>query len=118
MKLFEMSSSPFAEITNTCLQDSNNLFAEFCLHALGSTLPGNPHQNGLLMVKKVLQAYGVDTEDFYQADGSGLSRRNMVTPRGMTSLLKMLTTTQNFNMYKSFLPVAGKHASGSFVILP
>ena len=49
----------------------------------------------------------VDPSEYIQADGSGLSRLNFVSPRTVVSLLTYMTTRPDFPIYYDSLPIAG-----------
>lgn len=86
-----IQSPPLAEIAKECLTKSDNNLAEvLLLDAAGSEGPlgGEPYA----MAAKRLVAFaegvvGVAKGDFAPHDGSGLSRHNLVTARGLATLL-------------------------------
>src|SRR5258708_25294777 len=49
--------------------------------------------------------------DVVQTDGSGLSRRDLVTPRAIVALLKYAKEQPWFEVYYASLPVAGEDGS-------
>jgi D-alanyl-D-alanine carboxypeptidase/D-alanyl-D-alanine-endopeptidase (penicillin-binding protein 4) len=54
---------------------------------------------------------GIAPGDVVQTDGSGLSRRDMVTPRAIVALLKYAQEQPWFGAYYASLPVAGEDGS-------
>jgi D-alanyl-D-alanine carboxypeptidase/D-alanyl-D-alanine-endopeptidase (penicillin-binding protein 4) len=55
-----------------------------------------------------LRAAGIADGDVALSDGSGLSRKDLVTPRAVVQLLRYATTQPWGELYRSTLPVAGE----------
>jgi D-alanyl-D-alanine carboxypeptidase/D-alanyl-D-alanine-endopeptidase (penicillin-binding protein 4) len=93
-------SLPLSQLIITTNKDSNNLYAELLLRALGDHLEENmPDDNllgGMMTINKYLQAINTPTAYTLLADGSGLSRRNLTTPRAIVQLLQSVASDQNF----------------------
>ncbi|HAZ49804.1 MAG TPA: D-alanyl-D-alanine carboxypeptidase/D-alanyl-D-alanine-endopeptidase [Cyanobacteria bacterium UBA11369] len=91
-------------------QPSNNLYAEVLLRSLGissnSNSPNSAEQ-GLTVVKDTLTQLGVDASGYVLADGSGLSRHNLVSPEALVQMLKAMSRLPDFNIFRASLPVAG-----------
>lgn len=102
-------SPPLAEILKPLLANSDNLYAEQVWRwsarvrtGDGSTASAERH------AKAVLQGLGVDTDGMVLADGSGLSRRNLVQPRQLASLLLAMHRGPHRDAFVAGLPVAGE----------
>ncbi len=101
----EHSGVPFLEVTSPPLSlllektntESNNLYAETLFQLLGG-------QEG---VEKVLTVLGVQSHSYSLVDGSGLSRHNLVTPEGIVATLRLIQGTQEGEIFRESLPVAG-----------
>ncbi|WP_267871724.1 D-alanyl-D-alanine carboxypeptidase/D-alanyl-D-alanine-endopeptidase [Nostoc sp. CHAB 5715] len=63
---------------------------------------------GLEVVKASLTQLGVDPANYILVDGSGLSRRNLVTPEALVQTLRGIARTPTAYIYRASLPVAGK----------
>jgi D-alanyl-D-alanine carboxypeptidase/D-alanyl-D-alanine-endopeptidase (penicillin-binding protein 4) len=50
---------------------------------------------------------GIPSDDFYFADGSGLSRKALVAPEAVIKLLEHMALSPHFNAYYDSLPMAG-----------
>jgi D-alanyl-D-alanine carboxypeptidase/D-alanyl-D-alanine-endopeptidase (penicillin-binding protein 4) len=89
---------------------SDNLTAELLLKTIGVEKFGRrgSAENGLRALKLFLGASGIDTTAMSVADGSGLSRYNLITPGAVVNLLTAMWN--NFKLRNEFistLPIAG-----------
>ncbi|MEF8796494.1 MAG: D-alanyl-D-alanine carboxypeptidase/D-alanyl-D-alanine-endopeptidase [Salinivenus sp.] len=89
------TSPPLSDIAQTLNHQSQNLYAEQLLRTLAVEVPPDTDEDlspgssalGVKAVRETLVEAGVDTSRVQLADGSGLSRQNLVRP---TSLVKLL----------------------------
>ena len=91
-------------------QQSNNLYAEVLLRSLGvsrNSNSANSAELGLTVVKDTLTQLGVDASGYMLADGSGLSRHNLVSPEALVQTLKAMSKLPEANIFRASLPVAG-----------
>lgn len=105
-----VQSPPLSELLIETNQFSNNLYAEVLLRSLGITR-ANPSSsalaNGITALSETLTRLGVDPDSYILADGSGLSRRNWVSPAAIVATLEAMTQTANASVYRASLSVAG-----------
>lgn len=107
--LLRVESPDLAVVTQRLLSNSDNLYAEQ-VHRVaarvqsgsGSTAAAERHS------KSVLEALGVDVRGMVIADGSGLSRRNLVQPRQLADLLVAVWHSPHREVFLSGLPLAGE----------
>ncbi len=102
-------SAPLSDIAIRLLKSSQNLYAEVFLRALGRS-DGTPESStaGLETIRETFTAWGIDPGSVAQADGSGLSRYNLVTPGALTKVLEHMYRDANLrDAWLSALPVAG-----------
>jgi D-alanyl-D-alanine carboxypeptidase/D-alanyl-D-alanine-endopeptidase (penicillin-binding protein 4) len=91
---------------------SQNLHAEMFLHNAGAAALGDGSTvNGARVVRAFLERAGVDKDDFYFFDGSGLSGHDLVTPRATARLLQFASMQPWFADWKRTLPVGGEDGS-------
>lgn len=101
-----------ADIVAT-LKESLNLHAELMLRRLARTspLPFDPGKSPAVEGARVLHQWlldrGLSEHDFALYDGSGLSTKDLVTPRAETQLLAYAVTQPWFSQWKTALPVGG-----------
>ncbi len=88
-------------------QESNNLYAEVLLRTLGADQTGDTVELGLKQMRETLTELGVNPESYVLADGSGLSRRSLVSPEAIVQTLKGMAQTKEAMVYRASLPVAG-----------
>lgn len=111
-EIADVESPPLSELLVETNVNSNNLYAEALLRALAVKKPRGLNQSsadvGLEIVKASLTQLGVDSANYVLVDGSGLSRRNLVTPFALIQTLRGMAKTPAASVYRSSLPVAGK----------
>ncbi|MDZ8185012.1 MAG: D-alanyl-D-alanine carboxypeptidase/D-alanyl-D-alanine-endopeptidase [Nostoc sp. ChiSLP02] len=107
-----VESPPLSELLAETNGNSNNLYAEALLRALAGDKPKLKNQTsaniGLEIVKASLTQLGVDPADYILIDGSGLSRRDLVTPQAFVQTLRGMAKTPTGSIYRASLAVAGK----------
>ena len=103
-------SPPLARILRDMNKPSDNLIAELLLKTIGAEIKGTPGtgEKGLGAINEFLGEIGMDTRGYALADGSGVSRYNLVTASLLTDLLVYMF--RNFAVmpeYLASLPVGG-----------
>jgi D-alanyl-D-alanine carboxypeptidase/D-alanyl-D-alanine-endopeptidase (penicillin-binding protein 4) len=103
-------SAPLADDITFTLKVSQNLHAELLLRRLGRVqiCGGGTAAEGAHTVRRFLTQLGLDPEDFIFYDGSGLSTKDLVTPRTTAQLLAWAATQPWFAQWKAALPVGGE----------
>ncbi len=112
-----VESPTLSELSKEVNRQSNNLYAEVLLRTLGRTNPSHSTSKsdtadlGLAMVSKKLTEIGVSPVYYRQADGSGLSRKNLIAPIGLVQTLIGMSKTPEGQLYRDSLAVAGVNGS-------
>lgn len=108
--LLEHRSPALPALADTLMQLSQNLYAETFLRTLGRLKgTGGTAEAGIEVVRRVLGAWGVPASELVMADGSGLSRYDLVTADAMTTVLAhVYNDTRLRDPYMASLPVAGR----------
>ncbi|HLO48591.1 MAG TPA: D-alanyl-D-alanine carboxypeptidase/D-alanyl-D-alanine-endopeptidase [Kamptonema sp.] len=114
-ELAAIESPPLAELVKETNQESNNIYAEVLLRLLSKirAVPQNNQQDeiGLNQLKAALTQLGVNPQGYVLADGSGLSRHNLVSPEALVQTLRLMANSPVASIYRASLPIAG--ASGT-----
>lgn len=107
--LFTSYSEPLKEILKVINKGSQNFFAEQLLKTIALEKLGfGSAENGITVLKELFGDIGLNPENIFMVDGSGLSPQNMVTPRQVIDLLKyMYSNKKVFIDYLNSLPIAG-----------
>ncbi|NVZ49588.1 D-alanyl-D-alanine carboxypeptidase/D-alanyl-D-alanine-endopeptidase [Pseudomonas sp. B6002] len=106
--LAEHQSAPLQELITPLLKLSNNNMSEALLKAMGrQTANSGTAAAGALAVAGFLKRQGLDAAALNQVDGSGLSRRNLVSSQTLTDLLLAASKQPWFNAWYNALPIAG-----------
>ncbi len=106
--LAEHRSAPLQALITPLLKLSNNNMSEALLKAMGRKASNaGTAQAGVAAVAAFLQRQGIDPSTLIQVDGSGLSRRNLVSSQTLTDLLLASARQPWFNAWYAALPIAG-----------
>ena len=114
-ELAAVESPPLSVLLVEINQESNNLYAEALLRSLKASVKrslsaganSDSADIGLNEMKATLTALGVNPESYVLADGSGLSRKNLVSPEAIAQTLKFMAQTPQASVYRASLPTAG-----------
>jgi D-alanyl-D-alanine carboxypeptidase/D-alanyl-D-alanine-endopeptidase (penicillin-binding protein 4) len=109
--LFTYRSRPLSEIVQPMLKESINLYAEALmrLNAAPGTLPTN--DAALEGLRRRLAAWGVAGDSQQVIDGSGLSRRDVISPDALIVVLQRMHDPALQSPFMTALPVAGVDGS-------
>ena len=109
-ELAAVESPPLSELLKETNINSNNLYAEALLRALAPQ-PLKTNQTtsdaGLEVVKSSLTKLGVDPTSYILVDGSGLSRKNLISPQALVQTLQAMVKSPQAEIFRASLPVAG-----------
>lgn len=119
-----IQSEPLLAILNHTLQESDNTYAELICRNQGllSSRGDGSYEASFEAIAKTLDTLGVNRSDYIQADGSGLSRHNFVTPTALVQLLTQMDmaplnssgmdplhgTAGGVARWRELLPLAGR----------
>ncbi|MEA5452688.1 D-alanyl-D-alanine carboxypeptidase/D-alanyl-D-alanine-endopeptidase [Leptolyngbya sp. CCNP1308] len=110
-ELAVLESPSVGELMLVANRDSDNLYAEVLFKTLGVTAGGNvteASQAGGEAVKNSLAELGVEASALRLADGSGLSRHNLVSPIALVDTLQVMTTHPQGRAFRASLAIAGQ----------
>jgi D-alanyl-D-alanine carboxypeptidase/D-alanyl-D-alanine-endopeptidase (penicillin-binding protein 4) len=106
--LFVHRSPPMPEILAAVMKPSQNQIGELLLKTLGRELRGaGTARAGIAVVDSLARTWGLPARRLSQADGSGLSRYNLVAPEFLIALLRHMERSPNRDVFVASLPVAG-----------
>ncbi|HEX7339566.1 MAG TPA: D-alanyl-D-alanine carboxypeptidase/D-alanyl-D-alanine-endopeptidase [Rhodanobacteraceae bacterium] len=112
-------SPPLGKIVHHTLKHSDNLYAELLMLAAGKRLsergncpdrtraPATTLAWARCGMRQMLARIGIDKHHALIEEGSGLSRKDLVTPRATTRLLAWATHQPFASVYRDALPLAG-----------
>jgi D-alanyl-D-alanine carboxypeptidase/D-alanyl-D-alanine-endopeptidase (penicillin-binding protein 4) len=105
-------SLPLLEDARVTNKTSQNLHAELDLRLIGR-LKGNggSFEAGSAVLRQFLVQAGLSPDEFFLLDGSGLSRRDLITPSAMVQLLLYDSRQPWGAAFEETLPVAGVDGS-------
>ncbi len=107
-ELFSHDSPPLSQILRVFLKISQNLYGETLLRMLDPAPRRKRPQEGLARMESVLiQRVGLDPDSFLLADGSGLSRHNLISADAVMRLLEYAHRQSYGTAFRQWLPSAG-----------
>ncbi|MBN1542181.1 D-alanyl-D-alanine carboxypeptidase/D-alanyl-D-alanine-endopeptidase [candidate division KSB1 bacterium] len=107
--LFTHHSPPLNELIRTINKVSQNLFAELLFRTTARWIGGAGNaKTAEKAEKEIFAEMGIPPQFVVLADGSGLSRLNLVTPNSVVQLLTYLRRHAYGELFYSSLPVAGE----------
>jgi D-alanyl-D-alanine carboxypeptidase/D-alanyl-D-alanine-endopeptidase (penicillin-binding protein 4) len=102
-------SPPIPDALRVMAKISQNLHAEIFLRAAARQKTGDPSADAALQFEQDFRvSIGLKEDDVVMTDGSGLSRKDMVSPQSEVSLLRWVTEQPWAATFRSVLPVAGE----------
>lgn len=116
--LAEVPSRPLAEIAADCLKPSDNRIAHLLLLAMGrdarerpragdGALGGDDESAGVTVVRGFLRRAGIREDEATLEEGSGLSRKNLVTPSALVRLVAHMERHPQAVAWRDALPQPG-----------
>lgn len=101
-------SPPLPAVLTAFEKPSQNQIGETLLRTLGLAKTGvGTADSGLVVVRRQLAAWGVDSSRAVLRDGSGLSRHNFLAPEAIVRILDAMRRHEYFDAYYQSLPVGG-----------
>jgi D-alanyl-D-alanine carboxypeptidase/D-alanyl-D-alanine-endopeptidase (penicillin-binding protein 4) len=109
MKVLAIHETPLTTVLNRANKESVNLYAESLCKLLGHETSGQSGawQNGTAALRAFLESLGVGKGEFNIDDGSGLSKRNVISAEAMAKVLTFNFHTPHRDVFRSSLAVAG-----------
>jgi D-alanyl-D-alanine carboxypeptidase/D-alanyl-D-alanine-endopeptidase (penicillin-binding protein 4) len=103
-------SAPLANLAATMMKMSQNLYAETMLRAIGVHDSGiGSFDTGRAALLRTFAEWGISPSDLMIADGSGLSRYNLLTAEALVTILARVAADERLHeRFAAALPVAGR----------
>lgn len=112
--LGEVLSPPLRDILQQGLKRSQNLYLQNLLLSVGVHEPvtamagfSNSESRGIEALRRLLTQIGIAPSASLIGEGTGLSRRNLVTPNALVRLLTYLAAQPYADVVREALPIAG-----------
>lgn len=106
--LWTHTSEPLIEILKPLLKVSQNLYAETLARTLGlAAARDGTFEKGSDVVEETLRRMGIEKGTYLYADGSGLSRHNLISADLIVRIFKFMYHHKSFAQFYDALPVGG-----------
>lgn len=111
--LAEHVSEPLTEIIKPILKNSDNLYADCLAKKLACKIstPGTWENGQKIIAKFIEEKIKIPKTEFHLADGSGFSKRNLVSPAHIIKLLQWVNINDVNNDFLNALPIAAVDGS-------
>jgi D-alanyl-D-alanine carboxypeptidase/D-alanyl-D-alanine-endopeptidase (penicillin-binding protein 4) len=108
-ELARRDSAPLLDDLRVTAKVSQNLHAELLLRAVARARRGaGSVEAGIEEMRMFLKEIGVTPDEYLPTDGSGLSRKNLVTPGAVVKLLQFMYRSPHREDWLSLLPIGGE----------
>jgi serine-type D-Ala-D-Ala carboxypeptidase/endopeptidase (penicillin-binding protein 4) len=108
-RLASVKTQPLSESLKIMMKTSNNLYAEMMLRNLGVATAGlGSVDTGVAALETFLEKAGTARSSVSLNDGSGLSRKNLITPEAVVHVLRYMDQHPHREVFLDTLPVAGR----------
>lgn len=109
-------SPPLEEILRYINEESDNLYAEHIMKIFTLKTTGTSrYEKASEKMKHYWGARGCPVTGMEIKDGSGLSRRNLITPFQMSKILSIIANDSLFEVYYKSLAIAGRTGTLSYM---
>ena len=110
LNVIEEIKRPINIALNDSLKNSSNLSAETLFKVAGGHFVKNTGaiKNSILMFNEYCKKNNLKNENIKIADGSGVSKNNLMTADFMTNFLVLQAKKENFENYLNLYPTAGE----------
>ncbi|WP_372365763.1 D-alanyl-D-alanine carboxypeptidase/D-alanyl-D-alanine-endopeptidase [Candidatus Uabimicrobium sp. HlEnr_7] len=105
--LLTHKSPPLSDIIKVINKQSSNLYAETIWKTIGLEIAGTSSKV-VEVEKEFLEKRGIPAGDIFIADGSGLSRHNMIAPHQIIQVLKYMHSSPHAKVFLDSLAISGK----------
>ncbi len=103
-----ITTSSLRQAIKVANKRSQGFYAEQILKTLGATIKDEgSFSGGLDVIKDFLTDLGISGDQFQLDDGSGLSKKNKITPDTITTLLAYMYNHKNGGIFVESLPISG-----------
>ncbi len=110
--IYSIESAPMSSLLTLTNSESHNFLAEVLLrHA---ALSWNI-EHASLKLMLWLKSLGLNTDEIYISDGSGLSRTNQISTNFLASFLYRFSIHRDFSKYLSSMAIIGKRGTLRFI---
>jgi len=105
-----IESPALASLIRGANQRSNNIYAEAILRSLGATNPDATSNldAGLAALNLALTRLNISPNSYHLVDGSGLSRRDLVSPVALVQTLQAMARSPYAAVFRDSLAIAGE----------
>lgn len=107
--LVDHESQPLSEAVRVVAKVSQNLHAEMLMRDAAREKTGDPtYDAAVKFAEDFRKGIGITEDDVLMSDASGLSRRDLVTPQSVATLLRWAAKQPWSDAFRAALPVAGE----------
>ena len=111
VRVLKTYTTPIREVLEKCNKESLNMAAEALVKTISAEKTkgkiNGQWQHGLSLVGRYLNSLYVNQSDYTLDDGSGLSRKNLLTTKLLTKVLSDVYNGSSWDLYRQTLSVSG-----------